>query len=129
MFVFWISFCLLQAAKGVELLLSQDSACFAQAFSKRSNCTCVSFFCVDQIQVEAERTEVLRLAAELNDLRAKSEQEAIAAKEREAALKAMLASETEVRCPCQRQTVLAFPLLFIYSRRSRVSPVEQLTRY
>eukprot|EP00752_Nemacystus_decipiens_P007745 g6923.t2 len=46
-------------------------------------------------QVEAERAEVLRLAAELNDLRAASEQEAIAAREREASLKAMLACETE----------------------------------
>lgn len=49
-----------------------------------------------QTQVEAERTEVLRLAAELNDLRAAAEQEATAGREKEAALKAMLASETEV---------------------------------
>ncbi|CBJ29449.1 conserved unknown protein [Ectocarpus siliculosus] len=46
-------------------------------------------------QVEAERTEVLRLAGELNDLRAAAEQEATAGREKEAALKAMLASETE----------------------------------
>ncbi|CAM9475926.1 unnamed protein product, partial [Ectocarpus sp. 13 AM-2016] len=46
-------------------------------------------------QVEAERTEVLRLAAELNDLRAAAKQEATAGREKEAALKAMLASETE----------------------------------
>ncbi|CAM9978898.1 unnamed protein product [Ectocarpus sp. 12 AP-2014] len=46
-------------------------------------------------QVEAERTEVLRLAAELNDLRAAAEQEATAGREKAAALKAMLASETE----------------------------------
>ena len=51
-------------------------------------------------QVEAERTEVLRLGAELNDLREAAEQDAAAADEREAALKALLASETEVRsCP------------------------------
>lgn len=48
-------------------------------------------------QVEFERTEVLRLAAELNDLRAVAEQDAIAAREREGALKTLLASETEVR--------------------------------
>ncbi len=48
-------------------------------------------------QVEAERTEVLRLGAELNDLREAAEQDATAADEREAALKALLASETEVR--------------------------------
>ncbi|CAM9186363.1 unnamed protein product, partial [Pylaiella littoralis] len=46
-------------------------------------------------QVEVERTEVLRLAAELNDLRAEAEQDAVAAREREGALKALLASETE----------------------------------
>ncbi|CAB1112382.1 unnamed protein product [Ectocarpus sp. CCAP 1310/34] len=46
-------------------------------------------------QVEAERTEVLRLAAELKDLRAAAEQEATAGREKEATLKAMLASETE----------------------------------
>lgn len=55
------------------------------------------FFVANKTQVEAERTEVLRLAAELNDLRAASEQNAVAAREREAALKALLASETEVR--------------------------------
>lgn len=48
-------------------------------------------------QVEVERTEVLRLVAELNDLRAVAEQDAIAAREREGALKSLLASETEVR--------------------------------
>lgn len=57
-----------------------------------------SFFSLPGLtQVEAERTEVLRLGAELNDLREAAEQDATAADEREAALKALLASETEVR--------------------------------
>lgn len=40
---------------------------------------------------------MLRLAAELKDLRAASEQDAVAARGREAALKALLANETEAR--------------------------------
>ena len=76
---------------------SGSTACFVLPLCTRNTCPMLlSILCVDEIQVEAERTEVLRLAAELNALRAASEQAAIAAREREAALKAMLASETEV---------------------------------
>lgn len=47
-------------------------------------------------QVEAERTEVLRLTTELSNLRSAARQDMKAAQDRETALKALLASETEV---------------------------------
>ena len=47
-------------------------------------------------QIEAERTEVLRLSAALTSLRTSSRQDLKAAQDREAALKAVLASESEV---------------------------------
>lgn len=91
----------------------------------------LSFLCVDQIQVEAERTEVLRLAAELNDLRAASEQDAIAARKREAALKAMLASETEVRkCATAHFEGKRFlRSLFLCTQEEEIRPTEQLVRH
>lgn len=50
------------------------------------------------LQVEDERTEVLRLTDELNKLRLATRQEVKAAQEREAALKTLLADEAEVLC-------------------------------
>lgn len=91
----WIGFASSTYRRG-QLLL-KNSACSVDSSCKRSNLPRTSLFSVDHLQVEAERTEVLRLAAELNNLRAASEQDAVAAGEREAALKALLASETEVR--------------------------------
>lgn len=48
-------------------------------------------------QIEAERTEVLRLSAALTGLRTSSRQDLKAAQDREAGLKAVLASESEVK--------------------------------
>lgn len=49
------------------------------------------------MQVEGERTEVLRLSAELDDVRSGAQEDAEAAKSREEALQALVASENEVR--------------------------------
>lgn len=51
-------------------------------------------------QVEAERTEVLRLSTALDEMRSAARQDAKAANDREAALKALLASETEASSHC-----------------------------
>lgn len=48
------------------------------------------------VQVETERVEVLRLSAALDDLRSTAHQDMLAAQDKETALKALLASETEV---------------------------------
>lgn len=48
------------------------------------------------LQVETERREVLRLSAALNDIRSAADQDMQAAQDRETALTALLASETEV---------------------------------
>lgn len=74
---------------------------------------------------------MLRLAAELNDLRAASEQDAIAARKREAALKAMLASETEVRkCATAHFEGKRFlRSLFLCTQEEEIRPTEQLVRH
>lgn len=69
----------------------------------------------------------------MNDLRAASEQDAIAASERQAAMKALLANETEVRsCSSahfEGHTVHAFLFYVLKKKLNTHLPIEQLTRH
>lgn len=67
------------------------------------------------LQVETERREVLRLSAALNDIRSAAGQDMQAAQDREAALTALLASETEVS---SRLGVVNF----LIEKRAKFSP-------